>query len=85
MSEEEKYAGTTAIGRLVYHIKGMGADQFSSIARDLAILRFNVDLASVNADQDMSTVFVWEFPDDVTLSSGSWDGQNGKFYTEVAL
>lgn len=84
MTVDEKYAGTTAISRLVWHVKQMEGDSRTSLSRDLAILRFNVDLSSVNADQGMRTVTVWEFPDDVTLSEGSWSEQGSKFYSEVA-
>lgn len=84
MTVDEKYAGTTAVSRLVWHIKNMEADSRTSLSRDLAILRFNVDLSNVNADQDMEHVVVWDFPDDVEVEEGSWDQPGNKFYSEVA-
>lgn len=83
MAVDEKYAGTTAISRLVWHVKEMNEGSFSSVSSDLAILRFNVGLSSVNADQDMKTVFVWEFPGDVTAESGILDEQGDSYYCEV--
>ena len=83
MTVDEKYAGTTAISRLVWHVKEMNEGSFSSVSSDLAILRFNVDLSSVNADQDMKTVFVWEFPGDVDMEDGIFDVQDDRYYCEV--
>lgn len=83
MTVDEKYAGTTAISRLVWHVKEMNGASFSSVSSDLAILRFNVDLSSVNADQDMKTVFVWEFPGDVDMEDGVFDVQDDRYYCEV--
>ena len=54
------------------------------IIEDVAVLRYNVDLASVQADEEMKYVHVWTFPDDSNLVSGKWDASGSKYYSEVA-
>lgn len=56
------------------------SDEFFGVVEDLAILRFDVDLSSVLADQEMNVVHIWELPSDVTKSSGLWD-ESGEKYT----
>lgn len=54
-----------------------------TVIEDMAILRFDLDLANVRADEEMQLVHVWEFPDDVTKTQGFWDESNKKYYSEV--
>lgn len=59
-------------------------DVSADAVRDLAILRFNVGLANIVADEKMRLVHIWEFPGDVVKTKGVWDAGGKKYHSEVA-
>lgn len=58
-------------------------DSLIGLARDIAIVRFNVTFNELVASQKMSSAIVWEFPDDVNAGTTAWDAVKKAYYVEV--
>lgn len=70
-----------AIGDVVDSAGGIAS--FASVCavlRDMAIMRYNIDFNAIVADQEMSTIYIWEFNEDTNLEVGYWDDSNSKFW-----